>query len=570
MSTPPIRVLPQAVGLDGRLPRCRCCSQRRCDACCVASALSSPAARASCRRHRARARARRRRRAHRARHRCDRRRRRRRRGADGIVNNAAIHITLPMAELIVFDREARAAHHRPAGSSWPSAPPPMGKRARTAAAVTPIVVVLQRRGSSTSMSSSRSTWACSSGCWSTRRGADVACCADQSAADAGSRGPGPNLAPAKRRSSGHCLACTTPPTSSSRARWACCSARRSSTATASQALLNGDEIFPAMLDGDPRRASRRSPSRPTSTGRATIGREFADALSERARAGVKVHVLLDWVGSEKMDAALLEAMSDGGRRGRALPPAALVHLARINNRTHRKLLVVDGTHRLHRRRRHRRRVDAATRRTPSTGATRTSASRARSSRRCRRRSWTTGSRRPARCCTARTTFPPLEPAATSAAQVFKSSPTGGSESMQLMYLLSIAAAERSRSTSSSAYFVPDDLSVRRAGRGARSAACSVRIIVPGEHIDAETRAQASRARWGELLAGGRRDLRVPADDVPLQGDDRRRPAGLGRLDQLRQPLVPPQRRGEPQRLRRRVRRSARASCSRTTWSVRSR
>jgi cardiolipin synthase len=34
-----------------------------------------------------------------------------------------------------------------------------------------------------------------------------------------------------------------------------------------------------------------------------IGNEFAEALSERARAGVKVHVLLDWVGSTKVDRA---------------------------------------------------------------------------------------------------------------------------------------------------------------------------------------------------------------------------------------------------------------------------
>ena len=32
-----------------------------------------------------------------------------------------------------------------------------------------------------------------------------------------------------------------------------------------------------------------------------IGHEFADALAERARAGVKVHVLVDWVGSQRMD-----------------------------------------------------------------------------------------------------------------------------------------------------------------------------------------------------------------------------------------------------------------------------
>ena len=108
-------------------------------------------------------------------------------------------------------------------------------------------------------------------------------------------------------------------------------------------LQNGDEIFPAMLARHPRGAEARSPSRPTSTGRARSAREFAEALAERARAGVKVHVLLDWVGSGKMDAELLE---DDGGRGRRGPeryhPLRWYNLSRINNRTHRKLLVVDG------------------------------------------------------------------------------------------------------------------------------------------------------------------------------------------------------------------------------------
>ena len=43
-----------------------------------------------------------------------------------------------------------------------------------------------------------------------------------------------------------------------------------------------------------------------------IGREFAQALAERAKAGVKVHVLLDWVGSQKVDDAVLHIMSDAG------------------------------------------------------------------------------------------------------------------------------------------------------------------------------------------------------------------------------------------------------------------
>jgi cardiolipin synthase len=97
-------------------------------------------------------------------------------------------------------------------------------------------------------------------------------------------------------------------------------------------------------------------------------------------------------------------------------------------------------------------------------------------------------------------FPALTQRGESAGQMFSSSPSGGSESMRLMYLLAITAAARSIDLSS-AYFVPDDFTakalVAAAKRGVR-----VRIITPGEHMDAETVQRASRARWGQLLEAG--------------------------------------------------------------------
>ncbi len=93
-------------------------------------------------------------------------------------------------------------------------------------------------------------------------------------------------------------------------------------------------------------------------------------------------------------------------------------------------------------------------------------------------------------------------AATGAAQMFSSSPSGGSESMHLMYLLAIAAASRTIDLSS-AYFVPDELArdalVAAARRGVR-----VRIITPGPIMDAQTVRRASRA----LLGGAARSRRA--------------------------------------------------------------
>jgi cardiolipin synthase A/B len=97
-------------------------------------------------------------------------------------------------------------------------------------------------------------------------------------------------------------------------------------------------------------------------------------------------------------------------------------------------------------------------------------------------------------------FPVLAPAGTAFAQVFSSSPSGGSEGMQLMYLLAINAASRSIDLSA-AYFVPDELSVRALVE-AMARGVKLRIVVPGEHIDSETVRSASRASWGPLLAAG--------------------------------------------------------------------
>jgi cardiolipin synthase len=97
-------------------------------------------------------------------------------------------------------------------------------------------------------------------------------------------------------------------------------------------------------------------------------------------------------------------------------------------------------------------------------------------------------------------FPPQPNVGTLAAQMFSSSLTGGGESMHLMYLLAITAAERSIHLAS-AYFVPDRLTVE-ALLAALERGVTVRIITPGPHIDTALVRRASRSQWGALLEGG--------------------------------------------------------------------
>lgn len=86
------------------------------------------------------------------------------------------------------------------------------------------------------------------------------------------------------------------------------------------------------------------------------------------------------------------------------------------------------------------------------------------------------------------------------AHVFVASPSGGSDSMHLMYLLAIAAAEATIDLAAS-YFVPDRLLIE-ALIAARGRDVRVRILLPGPHMDSLTVKIASKADWGALLDAG--------------------------------------------------------------------
>src|SRR5688500_11342227 len=101
-----------------------------------------------------------------------------------------------------------------------------------------------------------------------------------------------------------------------------------------ETLVNGDQIFPAMLEAI--RAARRTINFETYIyWSGEIGKEFADALSERARAGVRIHVLLDWVGAAKIDDELLKEMEQAGVEVEKYRPLRWYNLSRMNHRTHR-------------------------------------------------------------------------------------------------------------------------------------------------------------------------------------------------------------------------------------------
>jgi cardiolipin synthase A/B len=106
-------------------------------------------------------------------------------------------------------------------------------------------------------------------------------------------------------------------------------------------LINGDQIFPAFLETI-EQAQRTINLLTYVYWRGDIARDVAQLLCRRARAGIEVNVLLDWVGTAKMDRRLVADMRDAGvcvAKFRPLKPYAV---RRLNNRTHRKMLIVDG------------------------------------------------------------------------------------------------------------------------------------------------------------------------------------------------------------------------------------
>lgn len=264
-----------------------------------------------------------------------------------------------------------------------------------------------------------------------------------------------------------------------------------------RALVNGDEIFPRMLHAI--RSAQRSVTLETYIfWSGTIGNQFVDALVERARAGVRVHVLLDWIGG-KLEEKQLDRMEENGVELRRYNTPNWYTLHRLNNRTHRKLLVVDG------------RIGF----TGGVGISDSWRGNAQSPQHWRDTHFevegpVVGQMQAAfidnwmqatgEVLHGEPYLPALPPSGTLSAQMFTSSPGGGAESMQLMYLLSITSAARTIRLSAS-YFIPDDVAVNSLVAALRRGV-RVQVILPGHHLDRPSVRRASRAEWGPLLRAG--------------------------------------------------------------------
>jgi cardiolipin synthase len=265
-------------------------------------------------------------------------------------------------------------------------------------------------------------------------------------------------------------------------------------------LINGDAIFPAFLEAI--RSAERTLNLETYVyWRGEIARDVAEAVCERARAGVVCKVLLDALGAAKMERALVRSMEEAGAEVRLFRPPKPYAVRRLVNRTHRRVLVADG-------------------RVGMTGGVGIASE------------WTGNAEDPehwrdthvrvrgpvvrglqgafaenwleatGEVLGGEDYLPDLDPVREGGGpmQLVRSRAGVGDTNVEALYFLAIGAAQRTIDLTA-AYFVPrpafTDALMAAARRGVR-----LRILVPGPHIDKGFVRVAGRAAYGELLDAG--------------------------------------------------------------------
>ncbi len=265
-----------------------------------------------------------------------------------------------------------------------------------------------------------------------------------------------------------------------------------------QVFNNGVEIFPAMLKAI-REAKKSITFEAYIYWSDHVGQEFIEALSDRARAGVKVHVLVDWLGSRKLEDEYQEKLKKAGVELEIYRRPSLNNLTEMNQRTHRRILVIDG------------RVGF----TGGVGICDDWDGNADSPDKWRDSQFRVEGPAVALLQSAfmdnwlklRPTihidenyFPMLSPQGPSSVQVFKSSNEEGSETVHLMFQLAIASAKKNIYLES-AYFMPDDFFVGELIK-ARKNGVRIQIILPGPHTDSPLVQKASKTKWKKLIEAG--------------------------------------------------------------------
>jgi cardiolipin synthase A/B len=234
-----------------------------------------------------------------------------------------------------------------------------------------------------------------------------------------------------------------------------------------------------------------------------IADQFVAELSAKARSGVTVTIVVDALGSLSFWGRPLRRLRQAGCRVQSYQRLRWYSLARLNNRTHRELLVVDGrvafiggagiadwwVYPSFKRMRWRKpwRDSMARIEGPLVAALQGVAA----------ENWL-------ECCgeilTGPDYFPSLQQAGETTAFVVKSSPSDRATASRVTFQMLMEAADHSIHISTP-YFLPDR-ALRRALVQAARRGVAISVIVPGRKTDQRWVRLASRRMWGQLLEAG--------------------------------------------------------------------
>jgi len=232
-----------------------------------------------------------------------------------------------------------------------------------------------------------------------------------------------------------------------------------------------------------------------------IGKLYLDAMTERARAGVRVNIVLDAFGCAATRMSFFRPLTEAGGRVSWYNSPAWHRLTRMDNRTHRELLIVDGNvgfiggagvadqwyRGVHGKARWRDtmvRVEGEA--VPNLQATFAE-------------NWLSAC---GELLTGDAYFPAIECPHKTVAMVINSTPTvGGSTRARVLFQLLLASARRSISITTP-YFLPDKSLTRELCRAIEERGVKVRILVPGRKSDHLLTRSASRGGYGPLLKAG--------------------------------------------------------------------
>jgi cardiolipin synthase A/B len=266
-------------------------------------------------------------------------------------------------------------------------------------------------------------------------------------------------------------------------------------------FTDGPSFYPAMLDAI-RGATRSINMECYIFQHGKVAGEFIDALSERARNGVNVTIVVDAIGSFSLWGRPVSRLRAAGCRIQSYQAIRWYSLYRINNRTHRELLVVDGSVAF---------VGGAgvadwwmypqgrgTRPWRDTMA-RVEGPVVAAIQGVTAENWL-------ECCgeilTGRDYFPELKPCGDTTAFIIKSSPSDRATASRVTMQLLIEGADHTVRISTP-YFLPDR-ALRRALVTMAARGVTISVIVPGRHTDQHWVRLASRRMWGPLLKAGLR------------------------------------------------------------------